>query len=212
MFSLYLVWTSGVPTCIFWFSAFALTSEKSLACPSLYIISDQVVADGNGDYPLSFSHQAEQSHLFQPGSSPLSFWMASAVLTSICQYLPCTGGAKLDTAVQVKPHKDTTDGSNHFPWPAGCTLANINTCLGVVSFPCHEGRLLIHVVVFRISKSFSAKLLSVRSPPCLYCCRKLFHARCRTLFFTFLNFVKILQAVKDPLSSSPTFQHVHHSP
>jgi len=47
-----------------------------------------------------------------------------------------------------------------------------NTAQGAAGFPCHEGTMLAYVAVVRTSRSFSAKLLSVESTPCLYCCRK----------------------------------------
>lgn len=78
--------------------------------------------------------------------------------------------------------------------------------------------LVFNLVSTRSHRSFPDKLLSGWVDPSIYCCWELFLSRCRTLYFSLLNFVRFLSAhlsiqlrssiekASDPYSCEPLLQ------
>ncbi|KAK4824198.1 hypothetical protein QYF61_012014 [Mycteria americana] len=110
--------------------------------PHLSTTSFQVAVESDKVSPQPPFLQAKQSQLPQP-------LLIRLVLQTLHQLPPqclsCSGGPKLNTVFEVRPHQCRVQGHNHFPSPAGYVI--FDTSLDVIGFLGHLGTLLAHILV-----------------------------------------------------------------
>ena len=104
------------------------------------------------------------------------------------------GSPALDPAFQVWPHHCGVEGKDPLLWPGGNSPPNSAQDTKRFFDTRAHCWLMFNMVSTRTSSSFSAKLLSSWSAPSICWCMGLFLARCRTLHFSLLNFMRFLSA------------------